>query len=64
MPIFSNVFLFSYKDYKISCISVNICLIGPSCLGPSFGPWAKLSWAEFLVGRAGIGPNCPAPVWN
>ena len=40
---------------------------GTVCLGPIFGPWAELSWAEFHVGRVGLGgvgfgPNCPAPI--
>ena len=38
--------------------------IGPSCLGLSFEFWAELAWADFYVGRVGIGrvglgPSCP-----
>ena len=33
---------------------------------PSFASWAELAWADFYVGRVGMGrvgfgPSCPAP---
>ena len=46
--------------YRPNCLSVyvHVCFLLVSvllnftldCLGPSFGPWTELSWAEFYLG--------------